>query len=134
MFSAIVVWERSTGMSPMELERRWKVRNLEGTVERLRDELLWLLSGVGQLLETRSFFYHLKQEGTSRLTANGCDESSSCSMRWFIADLLAAKFTQVLFSITICSTAYDEPLNPIDPQILSHSTVRNVLKMLASLA
>ena len=45
-----------------ELEREWGAAGLEGIEERWRDELLWLLSGLGQILDVRCFYAHLREE------------------------------------------------------------------------
>jgi superfamily II DNA/RNA helicase len=62
VFRALVVAERGQGRSVEDLERRWKITGLEGVEERWRDEMLWLLSGLAQVLEVRSFYYHLRGE------------------------------------------------------------------------
>jgi helicase len=61
MFRSIVLWERSQGIKIEEVERRFGVQGLEGIEERWRDELLWLLAGLGRLLDIRTFYYHLKE-------------------------------------------------------------------------
>lgn len=45
-----------------DIERSWKVSNLEGLEERWRDNELWLLSGIAKLLDLRCFYYHLREE------------------------------------------------------------------------
>ncbi|MFN7929338.1 MAG: hypothetical protein U0Y68_15605 [Blastocatellia bacterium] len=59
---AIVLFERGEGQTSEELERRWKIRNLEGIEEKWRDEMLWLLSGLAKLLDVRCFYFHLREE------------------------------------------------------------------------
>jgi hypothetical protein len=44
------------------IERRFQVKGVEGIEEKWRDELLWLLSGLAQLLDVRTFYYHLKED------------------------------------------------------------------------
>lgn len=61
-FRAIVLYERSLGMKVDAIERRFQVKGLEGIEEKWRDELLWLLSGLVQLLDVRTFYYHLKED------------------------------------------------------------------------
>ncbi len=61
MFRSIVLWERSQGLKIEEVERRFDVQGLEGIEERWRDDLLWLLSGLGKLLDIRTFYFHLKE-------------------------------------------------------------------------
>lgn len=60
-FNAIVLFEHSQGVPARDLERRFRIKNLEGIEERWRDDLLWLLSGVANLLEVPTFYYHLKE-------------------------------------------------------------------------
>jgi|SanBayMetagenome_1026888.scaffolds.fasta_scaffold01400_2 helicase len=62
VFRAIVLYERSLGMKVDAIERRFQVKGLEGIEEKWRDELLWLLSGLAQLLDVRTFYYHLKED------------------------------------------------------------------------
>jgi replicative superfamily II helicase len=61
-FRAIVLYERSQGMKVDAIERRFGVKGLEGIEEKWRDDLLWLLSGLAQLLDVRTFYYHLKED------------------------------------------------------------------------
>lgn len=62
IFHGIVTLERGQGRSVADLERQYKLKNLEGIEEKWRDELMWLLSGIAQLLEVKTFFYHLREE------------------------------------------------------------------------
>jgi hypothetical protein len=61
-FNAIVLYERSMGRSVTDLERQFKVANLEGVEERWRDTMIWLLGGLSQLLDVKVYYYHLKEE------------------------------------------------------------------------
>lgn len=61
-FHAIILFERGQGIPSKRLERQWRVQNLEGIEEKWRDETLWLLSGIGRLLDIRTFYYHLREE------------------------------------------------------------------------
>jgi len=61
-FRAIVLFERGQGRSVEDLERQYGIKNLEGIEESWRDSMLWLLAGVAQMLEIRSFYYHLREE------------------------------------------------------------------------
>lgn len=60
-FRAIVLYERGRGASITDLERRWTVKNLGGLEEQWRDRLLWLVSAFARILETRCFYYCLKE-------------------------------------------------------------------------
>jgi len=62
VFRSIVLYERGLGTGVEDLQRRWRVRNLEGVEERWRDDTLWLLSGLARILELPCFYYHLKEE------------------------------------------------------------------------
>jgi helicase len=62
MFNAIILYERAMGRSITDLERQYGFNNLEGVEERWRDTMLWLLSGLSQLLEVRAYYYHLREE------------------------------------------------------------------------
>jgi helicase len=70
MFQAIVMHERSMGMSIEAIERQFWPKDKSGDVEKIkfegveekwRDELLWLLAGVSRLLDIKAFFFHLKE-------------------------------------------------------------------------
>lgn len=60
-FHSIVLYERSKGQPYAEIERRWGVKNIEGIEERWRDDCLWLLSGIVELLDIRTVYYHLRE-------------------------------------------------------------------------
>ena len=61
LLNAIILYERGQGTTQEELGRQWRLANLAGIEERWRDDCLWLLSGLTQLLDLRCFFYHLKE-------------------------------------------------------------------------
>jgi helicase len=50
------------GVSASDLEQRWNVTGLSGVEERWRDERLWLLAGVAEILDLRCFYFHLREE------------------------------------------------------------------------
>jgi hypothetical protein len=54
-FQSVVLYERGQGKGIESLTRQWGIKNLEGVEERWRDDFLWLLSGVAQMLDVRSF-------------------------------------------------------------------------------
>jgi len=65
MLQAILLEGRSRGVATAELERRWGLAPsgvLEGLEEDGRDTMLWVLSGLAQLLEVRVFYFHLREE------------------------------------------------------------------------
>lgn len=61
LLNSIILYERGQGVSQEELTRQWRLNNLAGVEERWRDDCLWLLSGLTQILDLRAFFYHLKE-------------------------------------------------------------------------
>lgn len=62
MVNSIILYDLSQGILPVDLERQWRVKNLEGIEERWRDEYIWLLSGLADIFELRCFYYHLREE------------------------------------------------------------------------
>ena len=61
MFKAIVLLERANGVSSKDLELRWGITNLEGIEERWRDNMLWLLIALTEILDVKCFYYCLKE-------------------------------------------------------------------------
>jgi helicase len=61
LLTAVVLQSRGEGIGLADLERQWKVTGFAGTEERLRDEFLWLLSGIATLLDLRCFYFHLRE-------------------------------------------------------------------------
>jgi hypothetical protein len=59
--SAIVLDERSRGISICEIERRWGITSLDGLDEGWRDTALWILAGHAAVFEIRSFYHHLRE-------------------------------------------------------------------------
>ena len=59
---ALILFERSRGCPPSEVEATWCVDELEGLEERWRDQQLWLLSGVARIFESRVFYAFLRNE------------------------------------------------------------------------
>lgn len=60
-FRSIILFDRGRGISVSDIERRWKIENLAGVEEQWRDTMIWLLNALSRVLETRCFFYHLKE-------------------------------------------------------------------------
>ncbi|GGS37522.1 DEAD/DEAH box helicase [Deinococcus knuensis] len=58
---AAILYERSRGRSLEDTQRRWGIRNLAGVEERWRDEMLWLLGGVSEVLDPPGYVYHLRE-------------------------------------------------------------------------
>lgn len=61
MLSAIVLYERASGISVRDVETRWSISGLEGLEESWRDSTLWLLSGLAAMFEIRAFYHHLRE-------------------------------------------------------------------------
>lgn len=59
---AAILFERSRGRPIIDVERRWEIKNLAGVEERWRDDLLWLLGGMAELLDLPGYLYHLKEQ------------------------------------------------------------------------
>ncbi|MFC4452366.1 DEAD/DEAH box helicase [Deinococcus sonorensis] len=58
---AAVLFERSRGRAVGDVELRWSIKNLAGLEERWRDDLLWLLGGLGHLLDVHCFYFYLRE-------------------------------------------------------------------------
>ena len=75
-FRSIILFDRGRGISVSDIERRWKVENLAGVEEQWRDTMIWLANALSRVLETRCFFYHLKEHcnaDTKRIrSVEGC--------------------------------------------------------------
>jgi replicative superfamily II helicase len=59
---SVVLYELGQGKPIEILESEWKLKDLEGLEERWRDENLWLLSGIKNLLDIKCFYFHLLNE------------------------------------------------------------------------
>ena len=59
---AIMLRERSKGLTVEEISRRWKVESLAGIEEAWRDDRLWLLNALGGICDLRCFYHHLRTE------------------------------------------------------------------------
>jgi helicase len=62
MLRTIILWQRAHGALPGDLERRWKISDLDEIQEPWRDDRLFLLGAMRNLWEIRCFFFHLKEE------------------------------------------------------------------------
>jgi len=60
VFRAIVLHERGHGVSAADIERKWGIKNLAGVEEKWRDQDLWLLSTLAEIIDTRCFYFTLK--------------------------------------------------------------------------
>lgn len=59
---AILLWQRSQGVSAEDVMRRWGIKDLEDVEEKWRDNRLFMLGAMASLWEVRCFYYHLKEE------------------------------------------------------------------------
>lgn len=87
LFNALVMWEMCQGQAVQVLTRRWRVPALEGIEERWRDEFLWLLSGLAQVLDLRCFFFHLKENCEADSERIRAVEKQLGGMRYQVFDL-----------------------------------------------
>ncbi len=60
-FRSIILDELGKGVSITDIERQWGIKGLAGIEERWRDEYLWLLSGLGKVLDLRCIYFHLRE-------------------------------------------------------------------------
>ena len=60
-FRAIVINQLSNGIRPQDVSAQWGIRRLDGVQEQWRDHLLWQAAGIGECLDIKSFYYHLKE-------------------------------------------------------------------------
>ena len=59
---AILLWQRSQGVSAQDVMRRWDIKDLEEVEEKWRDNRLFMLGAMASLWEVRCFYFHLKEE------------------------------------------------------------------------
>lgn len=59
-FTAMLLYDLSRGYPYARLKQNYNVE-VEEIQEKLRDNSIWILSGLEQLLEVKSFYYHLKE-------------------------------------------------------------------------
>lgn len=60
-FRSIILQDRGNGIPVSDIERRWNVENLSGIEEQWRDTMIWLLNALARVMETRCFYFHLKE-------------------------------------------------------------------------
>ena len=59
-YAAMLIYDISRGLTQAQLDVFYKL-DTEEIQERIRDNALWILCGLEQLLEVKSFYYHLKE-------------------------------------------------------------------------
>ena len=59
-YTAMLIYDISRGLTQAQLDVFYKL-DTEEIQERIRDNALWVLCGLEQLLEVKSFYYHLKE-------------------------------------------------------------------------
>jgi hypothetical protein len=62
MLRACILWRLAHGALPADIERSWKVNDLNDIQESWRDDRLFLLGAMRNLWEIRCYFFHLKEE------------------------------------------------------------------------
>ena len=60
VFTAMLIYDLSKGLPSSQLKDYYKV-DVEELQEKLRDSIIWLVSGVERVLNVRTFYYHLKE-------------------------------------------------------------------------
>jgi helicase len=88
MLAAIVLDERSRGVSLAEIERRWSITSLEGMDESWRDSALWLVAGHANLLDVRAFYHHLREHCSATVEQVKATKQALARMRSQAYDLL----------------------------------------------
>jgi len=61
MLNALILLERSRGMTVLDLDERWKTKLESSGEENWRDTALWLLAGHAKVFDIRTFYHHLKE-------------------------------------------------------------------------
>ena len=59
-YTAMFIYDISRGYSQSQLDTFYRLDS-EELQERVRDNILWILSGLEQILEIKSFYFHLKE-------------------------------------------------------------------------
>ncbi len=85
---AIVIFQLGEGMLLPDVAKRWGVKGLEGVQERWRDHLLWQISGLGEILDIRCFYYFLREECDASDKRVNCVKDCFKKMRHGVYDLL----------------------------------------------
>jgi hypothetical protein len=88
MLLAIVLHERSTGVSVKDIERQWELSGLEGAEESWRDTALWLLSGHAALFDIRCFYHHVFENCSASAAQIRATKHALVAMRRQAYDLL----------------------------------------------
>jgi helicase len=61
MLNAIILLERSRGVTVSDLDERWKTKLDSSGEESWRDTAIWLLAGHAKVFDIRVFYHHLKE-------------------------------------------------------------------------
>jgi helicase len=62
MLRAIILWQKANGVLSTDLERRWKIKELDEILESWRDDRLFLIGSMANLWDLKCFYYHLREE------------------------------------------------------------------------
>jgi helicase len=65
---AAIASSLAKGVDVDRIERMWRISNLEGSRERIRDDALFYMLGLRRLMEVRAFYFHLKSRNVSAET------------------------------------------------------------------
>ncbi|HCE00489.1 MAG TPA: hypothetical protein DER07_05560, partial [Armatimonadetes bacterium] len=57
------LWSLAQGKPIRDVEKGWSARDLDGILEQMRDDSVFYLTGIAQLLDLRSIYRHLKNRG-----------------------------------------------------------------------
>lgn len=59
-YTAMLIYDMQRGISSSKIKEMYKV-NVDEIQEKIRDNAIWLLSGMEQIMTVRAFYYHLKE-------------------------------------------------------------------------
>ena len=91
-FTAMFIYDLSRGLSPAQLKEFYKVDS-EEIQEKLRDNALWILCGIEQVLEVKSFYFHLKENcGATTKQIQQVDHAFSKSSKTIFTLIANLKF------------------------------------------
>lgn len=95
-YTAMFLYDLSRGLPPARLKDFYKVDS-EEIQEKLRDNALWILSGIEQILEVKSFYFHLKENcGAAVKQIRQVDHAFSASSKTIFALIANLKFRSPL--------------------------------------
>ena len=87
-YSAMLLYDISHGYSSARLQQDYHI-DAEEIQEKLRDNAIWILCGMEQLLEVKSFYYHLKETCQAEYEQIQCVDSAFANASRTIFALIA---------------------------------------------